>query len=44
MHAAFHSLSSFLAMGRNGNYVWSAYAIVLVVLLFALWISTRRNA
>ncbi|AMO75282.1 heme exporter protein D [Pseudomonas citronellolis] len=29
---SFHSFGEFLAMGHHGPYVWSAYAISLVVL------------
>ncbi|OGT43867.1 MAG: heme exporter protein CcmD [Gammaproteobacteria bacterium RIFCSPHIGHO2_12_FULL_40_19] len=43
MHTSFTSLSEFLHMGRNGSYVWSAYAIVFVVLLL-FWIFARRNS
>lgn len=32
----FNSFSEFVAMGGHGLFVWSAYAITLVVLLFNL--------
>ncbi|EKD77598.1 MAG: hypothetical protein ACD_42C00277G0006 [uncultured bacterium] len=41
MHAAFSSFSTFLHMGHNGAYVWSAYGIVFFVLGFFLWISAK---
>jgi len=30
----FHSLSAFVDMGGHGQFVWSAYGISLVVILF----------
>ena len=30
---AFHSFSDFLAMGRHGAFVWSAYGISLIVIV-----------
>ncbi|MGA9423211.1 MAG: heme exporter protein CcmD [Rhodanobacteraceae bacterium] len=38
-------MADFLAMGGYGGYVWSAYAVFLVVLLIdalAPWVSRRR--
>lgn len=31
---SFDNLSDFLAMGGHGPYVWSAYGIALIVILF----------
>ena len=33
----FESLSEFLLMGGHGIYVWAAYGIALVVIVFNLW-------
>ena len=30
---AFHSFAEFLAMGRHGAFVWSAYGISLIVIV-----------
>lgn len=43
MNTAFHSFSAFIHMGHNGEYVWTAYSIVFIVLVFFLWISARKN-
>ena len=32
MHFAFASFSDFIKMGRHGDYVWIAYAIVFIAL------------
>ena len=37
-------MSSFLAMGGYGAYVWSAYGITLLVLILNIWWARRRNA
>ncbi|WP_040262350.1 heme exporter protein CcmD [Pseudomonas massiliensis] len=42
---SFSSLGDFLAMGRHGAYVWSAYGVCLVMLawnLIAPWRARRR--
>jgi len=31
---SFHSLSAFIEMGGHGQFVWSAYGIALVVIVF----------
>lgn len=43
MHFAFTSFQSFLHMGKNGMYVWSAYAIVFVVLGFFSGLRRHKN-
>jgi len=43
MNTAWNSFNAFLAMGHNGDYVWTAYSIVFAVLVFFLWISARKN-
>jgi heme exporter protein CcmD len=37
-------MSEFLAMGGYAKYVWSAYSISLVVLIFAVVLSKRALA
>lgn len=42
---AFESLAEFLAMGRHGPYVWSAYGVTFVIVLwniFQPWRERRR--
>ena len=31
---SFHSLSAFIDMGGHGQYVWSAYGVALVIIVF----------
>lgn len=31
---SFHSFSAFIAMGGHGQFVWSAYGIALVIIVF----------
>lgn len=43
---SFHSLSAFISMGGHGEFVWSAYAIGLVVTVFNVvqpMIQKKRN-
>ncbi|MCF8981055.1 MULTISPECIES: heme exporter protein CcmD [Pseudomonas syringae group] len=42
---SFDSFGDFLAMGRHGLFVWSAYGLCLLVLLlnFALPVAARRR-
>lgn len=35
-------MSEFLAMGGNGPYVWSAYGITLVILIWNIWSARAR--
>lgn len=35
------SLNAFLSMGGYGGYVWSSYALTVVVLAGVLWASVR---
>jgi len=35
-------VSEFFAMGGNGAYVWSAYGITLVVLIWNVWAARSR--
>ena len=35
-------MNEFLAMGGNGAYVWSAYGITLVVLIWNAWAARAR--
>jgi len=35
-------MSEFFAMGGNGAYVWSAYGITLVVLIWNIWAARAR--
>lgn len=41
----FSSLADFLAMGKHGFYVWSAYGITLIIVVFNLIVPLmkRRN-
>jgi heme exporter protein D len=39
----FHSLAAALAMDGHGPYVWSAYAVTLLVLAFLLIAPGRRR-
>ncbi|MGS2724511.1 heme exporter protein CcmD [Porticoccus sp. GXU_MW_L64] len=39
----FDSFSDFLAMGRHGVYVWSAYGIALVILLATVIAPLQRR-
>lgn len=39
----FANISELWAMDGHGPYVWSAYAIVLVVMVAAAWIPIRRH-
>ena len=39
----FSSISEFLKMGHYAQYVWPAYAVVLVVLVLKQRISARQN-
>lgn len=43
---AFDSFADFLAMGRHGVYVWSAYGVCVLALLLLIWqtLSMRRKA
>jgi heme exporter protein D len=36
-------MMEFLAMGGHGGYVWSAYAITLIVLTINGWAARRRH-
>ena len=36
-------MTDFLAMGGHGGYVWSAYAITLIVLVVSGWAASRRH-
>ena len=31
---SFHSVSAFIDMGGHGQYVWSAYGVALVIIVF----------
>jgi heme exporter protein CcmD len=35
-------MSEFFSMGGNGAYVWSAYGITLVVLIWNVWAARSR--
>lgn len=37
-------MMEFLRMGGYGAYVWSAYGITLIVLIFNIWWARRRHA
>lgn len=43
---AFDSFADFLAMGRHGVYVWSAYGVCVLALLLLIWqtLSMRSKA
>lgn len=43
---AFESMSAFLLMGKHGSFVWSAYGVSALVLLWLVWntLSARRHA
>jgi heme exporter protein D len=34
---AFDSFAAFLAMGKHGPYVWSAYGVTALVVLWNVW-------
>jgi heme exporter protein CcmD len=36
------SLREFFAMGSYGGYIWSCYAVTVVMLIFSAW-SARRD-
>jgi heme exporter protein D len=40
----FHSLGEFLAMGGHGPYVWSAYGVAALVLVWLVVAPLRRCA
>lgn len=41
---AFSSFGEFLAMGKHGAFVWSAYGIViLALLLIHVWVRLRQK-
>ena len=44
MSPQFHSVAEFLAMGGHGPYVWSAYGVALVVLVWLVVQPLRRHA
>ena len=37
-------MSEFLAMGGHGPYVWSAYGVTLVVMVYNAWAAYRHQA
>ena len=37
-------MTEFLQMGGYAPYVWSAYGLTLIVLLFNVWAAYRRHA
>lgn len=43
MSPQFHSVAEFLAMGGHGPYVWSAYGVALVVLVWQIVRPLRRH-
>lgn len=42
MTPQFHSLGEFLAMGGHGPYVWSAYGVAVLVLVWLVVAPLRR--
>lgn len=44
MSPQFHGVAEFLAMGGHGPYVWSAYGVALVVLVWLVVQPLRRRA
>ena len=42
MHTGFKNLHDFLTMGGYAAYVWSAYAVTLVVMVANIFSSKRR--
>lgn len=44
MSPQFHGVAEFLAMGGHGPYVWSAYGVALVVLVWLVARPLRRHA
>lgn len=44
MSPQFHGVAEFLAMGSHGPYVWSAYGVALVVLVWLVVQPLRRRA
>lgn len=37
-------MSEFLSMGGHGPYVWSAYGVTLVVMVYNAWAAYRQQA
>ena len=37
-------MSEFLSMGGHGPYVWSAWGVTLVVMVFNAWAANRHHA
>ncbi len=44
MSPQFHGVAEFLAMGGHGPYVWSAYGVALVVLVWLVVQPLHRRA
>lgn len=40
---AFESLADFIAMGKHGSYVWTAYGVTFAIVLWNVWQPLRQR-